>query len=631
VKLAVEDIGKSFAGNRVLESISFELKPQSRALLLGPSGSGKSTLLNIICGLQTPDSGRVALGEHSIASAGTATNADAVRKSHMGIIFQTLKLVSALTVRANLSLAQKLQTGANNPELIDDTLEKLGIAHRAAARPFELSQGEAQRAAIARALVVQPDILIADEPTSALDSANTETVAQLLIDVTEKAGGENRDMMSLAIAYLRDRPLTTALNVLLLTIAVAMLVLLLQFGNQANERFERDAQNVDLVVGAKGSPLQLILSSIFHIDQPTGNVPLSSLELLRTDPAVERAVPLALGDNFNGYRIVGSDETFSELYGLELAEGATFDKPLQAVMGATVAEETGATLGQKFMGTHGLGSDEEEGGQAHDHATFETVGILAPSGTVADRLILTSVESVWDVHGIDHDHDDHKGHDHERHGEDSHEGHDHADESTASEAPEQTSDSALQAQGSGLQPELTALLVTYSNASAAIRIPAMINRQTEMQSAVPATETARLLELLGASLDGIRIFAWLLAVTGGLAIFVALLNMARSREADLALLRVMGASRVQVFATVIMEGVITAAIGAVLGWLCAHGLISVARSSFATLSDLGLTPWSFIAAEGGLLLAVVAIGAIAALIPALRVYHLDPAHTMARM
>lgn len=188
MKLAVEEVGKSFAGNRVLDSISFELKPQSRALLLGPSGSGKSTLLNIICGLQTPDSGAVSLGEHSIARAGSALNADAVRKAHMGIIFQTLKLVSALSVRANLVLAQKLQTGANNPDVIDETLEKLGIAHRASARPFELSQGEAQRAAIARALVVEPDILIADEPTSALDRANTETVAQLLIDVAEKAG-----------------------------------------------------------------------------------------------------------------------------------------------------------------------------------------------------------------------------------------------------------------------------------------------------------------------------------------------------------------------------------------------------------------------------------------------------------
>lgn len=470
-------------------------------------------------------------------------------------------------------------------------------------------------------------------------------------------------MISLAIAYLRDRPLTTALNVLLLAISVAMLVLLLQFGNQASERFGRDAQEVDLVVGSKGSPLQLILSSIFHIDQPTGNIPLSSLDMLRRDPAVARAVPLALGDNFNGYRIVGTDESFAELYNLEVAQGATFDAPMQAVIGSTVAERTGAALGQKFIGSHGL---KEEEGQGHDHAPFETVGILAPSGTVVDRLILTSYESVWDIHGIEHDHDheshddgehsheddaDHKDREHEHDGHD-HDGHDHGDEdhdhdSDAAHDHDSSTDEAvtpqpmragpmagrgpaLQASGSGLEPELTALLVTYRNASGAIRIPAMVNRQTEMQAAVPATESARLLGLLGASIEGIRIFAWLLAITGGLAIFVALLNMARNREGDLALLRVMGASPVQVFATVVLEGLITAALGALSGWVGAHALISVARSNFATLSDLGLKAWSPVAGEAGLVFAVLVIGAVAALIPALRVYKIDPAKVLAR-
>ncbi len=456
-------------------------------------------------------------------------------------------------------------------------------------------------------------------------------------------------MISLALAYLRDRPLTTALNVLLLAISVAMLVLLLQFGNQASERFQRDAEEVDLVVGSKGSPLQLILSSIFHIDQPTGNIPLSSLDLLRRDRAVARAVPLALGDNFSGYRIVGSDQSFADLYNLEIAQGETFGAPMHAVMGATVAEQTGAQIGQKFIGSHGLSSDED-GDQGHDHAPFETVGIFAPTGTVVDRLILTSYESVWDVHGIDHDHDhDEDGHDHgdehSHEGEDAHDhgedGHDHGDEHSHDDAhdhseapavaiPATTPRPALQARGTGLEPELTALLVTYRNASGAIRIPALINRQTEMQAAVPATETARLLQLLGASIDGIRIFAWLLAVTGGLAIFVALLNMARNREGDLALLRVMGASRVQVFATVIMEGLITAAFGAIAGWIGAHALIAAARANFATLADLGLRAWTPVAGEAVLIGGVLAIGVLAALVPALQVYRIDPARVLAR-
>ncbi|MBL0966878.1 MAG: hypothetical protein IBJ05_08655, partial [Blastomonas sp.] len=98
------------------------------------------------------------------------------------------------------------------------------------------------------------------------------------------------------------------LNALLLAIAVATLVLLLQFAQQAGERFERDARGIDLVVGAKGSPLQLVLSSVYHIDVPTGNIPLGELDRLRADPGAAEAVPPALGDNFQAFRIVGSDE-----------------------------------------------------------------------------------------------------------------------------------------------------------------------------------------------------------------------------------------------------------------------------------------------------------------------------------
>jgi putative ABC transport system permease protein len=413
-------------------------------------------------------------------------------------------------------------------------------------------------------------------------------------------------MIGLAVAYLRDRPLTSVLNVVLLTMAVAMLVLLLQLGSQASARLGRDAEGIDLVVGAKGSPLQLILSSVLHVDQPTGNIPLEARALLERDPAVARVVPLALGDNFRGYRIVGTDAGFAALYGLDLAEGRAFAAPMEAVLGAEVARATGAKIGQKFAGSHGLVSEDDGQDQDHDHAPFVTVGILAPTGGVADRLILTGVESVWQVHGIeafeeagDHEHD----HDH-----------DHAQE-TGRGAP---------------QPELTALLVSYRNAAGAIRVPAMINRQSALQAAVPATETARLLELVGASLDGVRIFAWLLAATGGLAILVALVGMVRGREGDLALLRVMGASRAQVFGTVMLEGVLTALAGALCGWICAHGLIMLARARYPTLADLGLVPWQVLPAELAVLAAVILIGALAALIPSITVYRLDPARVLAR-
>ncbi|MEM7688129.1 MAG: ATP-binding cassette domain-containing protein [Pseudomonadota bacterium] len=199
MQLSVAQVGLSYGGQPVLEDVTFTLEPNECALLLGPSGSGKSSLLNIICGLRTPGTGRVTLGDETVASAQGAASGDEVRRRSMGVIFQTLRLVSALTLRGNLLLAQKLQTGSQDEGLVEATLERLNIAHRASARPFELSQGEAQRAAIARALVVKPALLIADEPTSALDAANTQRVAELLLELASDAGA------SLLVATHDDR------------------------------------------------------------------------------------------------------------------------------------------------------------------------------------------------------------------------------------------------------------------------------------------------------------------------------------------------------------------------------------------------------------------------------------------
>lgn len=199
MQLSVANVGLSYDGTPVLKDVSFDLPTGGSALLVGPSGSGKSSLLNVICGLQTAETGRVTLGDRVICADGRLANADDVRRASMGIVFQTLRLVSALTLRANLLLAQKLQMRAHDRNRVDAVLDKLAIAHRADAKPYELSQGEAQRAAIARALVVKPQLLIADEPTSALDSPNAQRVAELLLELAKDAGA------SLLVATHDDR------------------------------------------------------------------------------------------------------------------------------------------------------------------------------------------------------------------------------------------------------------------------------------------------------------------------------------------------------------------------------------------------------------------------------------------
>ena len=397
-------------------------------------------------------------------------------------------------------------------------------------------------------------------------------------------------MIALVLAYLRERRLTTALNVTLLAISVAMLVLLLQFARQAEDSFLRNAGDVDLVVGAKGSPLQLVLSAVYHLDEPTGNMPSEALHMLRQNPAVGSAIPLALGDSFEGFRIVGTEPEFLQLYGAVAERGRMFERSSEVVIGSDVARTTGADIGQRFVGSHGLGG----AGGAHDHAPFEVVGILAPSGTVADRLILASVESVWAVHGIAHEPADATGHDHSDH--------------EAGTSPHEPA------------PEITAVLVTYRNASAALRLPPMINRQTNMQAASPAQEGARLISLFDAAIDAVGIFAWLLAATGGLAVFTALYNAVRAREGDLALLRVMGAGRLYVFSIVVLEGLLVAIAGAVFGVTLAHALLWGAGELYPTVSEAGISAVRLYGEELLIVGAVAAIGLAASLLPALSIY-----------
>lgn len=422
-------------------------------------------------------------------------------------------------------------------------------------------------------------------------------------------------MPALALAYLRDRALPTLLNVVLLALAVATLVVLLLLSDRVEDRFARDAAGVDLVVGAKGSPLQLILSSVYHLDAPTGNIPLDTVAMLRADPGVGDAIPLALGDNFRGFRIVGTEPAFLRLHDAKLASGAVFAAPMEAVIGAEVARRTGAGIGQQFAGSHGLADDG--GDSAHAATPFRVVGILAPTGTVADRLIITPIESVWDVHGIAHGarpagpdgHDAHDGQD----------GHDH----DAAVPP-------VLAGRAGLVPEVTAVLVRYRSPAAAIRLPATINRQTSLQAASPAAETARFLTLFDGAIAGARLFAGLIAAAGALSIFTVLLAAARAREGDLALLRVMGASRAQLFGTIVLEGLLTAGAGALLGLLLGHGLVALAAQQSQTLAGIGLSGLVLHPAELWIFVGTLGLGAIAALVPAARIFRQDLAATLAR-
>jgi len=187
IVLAIHDLAYAYDGSPVLDGFDLDQGAGEHRLLLGPSGSGKTTLINLIAGLLAPTRGSIAIDGETISALPQARRDD-LRRRKIGIIFQTLRLVAALDVRSNLLLAQKLAGVAQDRDAIARLLDDLGILHRAGAKPRELSQGEAQRAAIARALVARPKLLIADEPTSSLDDGNAERIARLLLHAADANG-----------------------------------------------------------------------------------------------------------------------------------------------------------------------------------------------------------------------------------------------------------------------------------------------------------------------------------------------------------------------------------------------------------------------------------------------------------
>ena len=185
--IQVEALTHRMGGRTVLDLPAFAIDRGEHTLLLGPSGSGKTPLINILTGLRTPSAGEVLIDGRPMSRL-SAAERDDLRRRTIGLVFQTLRLVSALTVRQNLSLAQHLALGRDDAAEVERLIARVGLAHRADARPRQLSQGEAQRAAIARALCARPALIVADEPTSALDDANAAAMADLLLASAESNG-----------------------------------------------------------------------------------------------------------------------------------------------------------------------------------------------------------------------------------------------------------------------------------------------------------------------------------------------------------------------------------------------------------------------------------------------------------
>jgi putative ABC transport system permease protein len=419
-------------------------------------------------------------------------------------------------------------------------------------------------------------------------------------------------MLKLAWKNTIDNPLNLLIGLILFALGIGLISYLLLLNTQLKEKFESNLADIDLVIGAKGSPLQLILCNMYHIDNPTGNINIEDAKpfLNPKHPLIKLAVPLSLGDNYRGYRIVGTSYDILKLYNGEVSHGRLYEKDLEVTIGKQVADATGLTIGSTFMSSHGMMEDDD---LAHDHANLKVVGILKPTGNVIDQLILTNTSTVWAVH--DHEEGDHEDHSHEDH---AHHDHDH-DNSTADllNHPDK---------------QITSILIQYKSKTnfQALSLPRNINENTNLQAASPAYQINKLRDMIGIGTEGIRVIAFLIAFVSAISIFISLFRSMKERKYELALMRVMGGSRTKLFMLVIFEGLILTIIGWILGTLLAHIGIEITGKYLVEDFRYAFSGFRFLNEEWIILGVSLLIGYVASVIPAIQASRTDINKTLSK-
>ncbi len=387
---------------------------------------------------------------------------------------------------------------------------------------------------------------------------------------------------------LADKPLSSFLSGLLMTLGITIISLLLLLGRQLTEQFTRNSKGIDMVLGAKGSPLQLILSSVYQVDAPTGNIPLDEAERLTRNPMIKTAIPLAMGDSYRSFRIVGTNRKYLQHFGATVAEGKPFSLDMEVVIGPRVAAVAGLKIGDAFAGSHGLDGNGED----HKEKQYHVVGILNPTNTVADQLILTNVSSIWSIH-------------------------EHHDEATdhsidSDEAPR----------------EITSMLIKFRNPMG-MMLARGINQNSKLQAALPQIEINRLFELLGVGIDNLQKLAIAIMLIAGISVFVSLYNSLKERRYEMALMLSMGATRTQLFGMLLLEGLALALIGFVLGVVLSRVGVLLFSARVESQYHYDLRSLAILPDEWLLLAGAIGVGILAAALPALGIYRMNISRTLA--
>lgn len=434
------------------------------------------------------------------------------------------------------------------------------------------------------------------------------------------------------------RPLSSGLSLLLLASGITIILITLLTHHQINEKFKNNAGGVDLVIGAEGSRLQSVLCNLYQIDKPTGNINYARTGFARMHPMVEKAIPVSIGDNYKSYRILATTHDYVDLYQGKIAKGKLWEKPLESTIGYDIANKFGLKIGDTFAGGHGLGESIDE----HTDHLYTVVGILKKSNTVLDNLLLTSLESVWILHaGHDHDsggsfdiiskeeHDaklekeEHNHNEHKHHEEHAHHHHEHHHDH------DEPKDYDEILKGIDLKTrEITAMLIQYKTTRARFTLPGIANNTDGMMAAEPAIEIRQLFELIEPAISIISLMAMVIVIIAAASMFIAMLNSLKDRQYEIAIMRTMGASTSKVFTMILLEGLLLAILGYLLGIGISHLGMEIFSGYLAETYHYDFTGWIWLNQEWTILIGAILIGTISALYPAIKAYRTDISKTL---
>jgi len=434
------------------------------------------------------------------------------------------------------------------------------------------------------------------------------------------------NIFKLSIKNIISKPLSSLLSLALLVFGIGIISLLLQLNSLIKTQMDNNLKGIDMVVGAKGSPLQLILSAVYHIDSPTGNISVEDAKKIKNNRMVGSSIDLLYGDNYKGYRIVGTDDEFLDLYDAKIKDGRKWENPFEVVVGSKIYSNLGLKLDDELISSHGL----RETGEAHGDQLFKIVGLLEPSNSVIDQLIVTSPESIWDLHGEhdhsgeehddehDHEHDDEHDHEHD----DEHD-HEHDDEHDHEHDDEHDHEHDDEHDHEHDDEEITAMLIKFKNPMNIIQFPRQINEETNLQAAVPSYEISRLFKLFGFGIETLTYLAYLIIIVSAFSLFINLFNSMRDRKYEMALIRTLGSSRSQLSFMIIFESLILTTVGFLLGLLVSRLGVMFVSSLMEESLNYNLNSFGILNEELWLLILSIFIGLISSIIPALQVYNLN--------